>query len=270
MIPQEEARLTEIRQALLFLGDNLAFLNNWKSSASPKMRLIYLDPPFDTGATWSTTGGEKAYVDRWQGDGFMQMMEARLRLVRDVLTDDGSLFLHCDFRRAPHLQLLCDEIFGEGARTDSKAPGFRNEIVWLYGLGGSSPRFYPRKHDCIYWYTKSSKWVFEPPMVPATSQRLKGKLKKAPDYWDIPSLNNMAAERTGYPTQKPLALLDRIIRAHSKPGDWVGDFFCGSGTTLLSAVQNGRRAVGCDASPVAIETATKRLQAEGVVVSAQP
>ena len=84
MIPQEEARLTEIRQALLVLGDNLAFLKNWKATGAPKMRLVYLDPPFDTGATWSTKDGSKAYVDRWQGDAFMQMMEERLLLVRDV------------------------------------------------------------------------------------------------------------------------------------------------------------------------------------------
>jgi hypothetical protein len=255
----EQAPLTENPQVRLIHGDNLALLRDWKSLGFPQLRLVYVDPPFDTGSTWSTRDGETAYVDRWKGDGFMRMMEERLTLIRDVLTDDGSLFLHVDFRRAPHLQLLLDEMFGPGARLDAKAPGFRNEIVWLYGLGGSSPRFYPRKHDNLFWYTKSKDWVFHPPMVPATSQRLKGKMKKAPDYWDIPSLNNMATERTGYPTQKPLALLDRIVLAHSDPGDWVGDFFCGSGTTLVSAVKNGRNAWGCDSSEVAIATARERL-----------
>lgn len=259
MIPSQPDPLTENPQVRLIHGDNLTFLGNWQANEFPQLRLVYLDPPFDTGATWSTRDGEKAYVDRWKGDSFMRMMEERLVLIRDALTDDGSLFLHVDFRRAPHLQLLCDSIFGAGARVGPKEPGFRNEIVWLYGLGGSSHRFYPRKHDNLYWYTKSKKWIFNPPMVPATSQRLKGKMKKAPDYWNIPSLNNMAAERTGYPTQKPLALLDRIVLAHSEPGDWIGDFFCGSGTTLVSAVNNGRNAIGCDASEVAIATAKARL-----------
>ena len=230
-------------------------------SDGPRFRLVYLDPPFDTGLDWKTTSGERAYSDRFKGDSFMLFMEECLRGVRELLTEDGSLVLHCDFRRAPHLQLLCDEIFGAGARVDAKAPGFRNEIIWSYGLGGSSPRYYPRKHDNLYWYSKSSNWYFDPPKVPATSQRLKGKLKKATDTWNIPTLNNMAQERTGYPTQKPLALLDRIVCAHSEPGDWVADFFCGSGTTLVSALRNGRNAVGCDASEVAIETARERLKA---------
>jgi len=231
-----------------------------------RFRLVYMDPPFDTGLDWKTKEGQEAYSDRFKGQDFMDMMSERLEMVRELLTEDGSLFLHCDYRRAPHLQLLCDEIFGPGARSDPKAAGFRNEIIWVYGLGGSSPRYYPRKHDNIYWYTKSSKWFFEPPLVPATSQRLKGKLKKAPDTWNIPTLNNMAAERTGYPTQKPLALLNRIVCAHTEPGDWVADFFCGSGTTLLSALQNGRHAFGCDASEVAIQTVRDRLDQSGFPV----
>ena len=255
--------MTKNPQARVILGENLQVLRRLREQSGPRFRLIYLDPPFDTGQTWKTREGIQAYSDRFAGDGFMAMMEERLRIVYDLLTEDGSLFLHCDFRRAPHLQLLCDGIFGTGARENPKAAGFRNEIVWIYGLGGSSPRYYPRKHDNLYWYTKSSQWFFGPPRVPATSQRLKGKLKKAPDTWDIPTLNNMAAERTGYPTQKPLALLDRIVGAHSEPGDWVGDFFCGSGTTLLSALRLGRNALGCDASSVALETTEDRLRRGG-------
>ena len=261
--------MTKNPQARLILGENLEVLQHLRQDSELRFRLIYLDPPFDTGLTWKTREGVDAYSDRFKGDGFMAMMEERLRLVRELLTDDGSLFLHCDFRRAPHLQLLCDDIFGPGAREDAKAPGFRNEIVWMYGLGGSSPRYYPRKHDNLYWYTKSSRWFFEAPRIPATSQRLKGRLKKAPDTWNIPSLNNMAAERTGYPTQKPLALLDRIVCAHSEPGDWVADFFCGSGTTVLSALNHGRNALGCDASEVAIDSVTERLKQQGYAYDLQ-
>jgi hypothetical protein len=250
-------------------GDNRQVMLDLLEGCERRFRLVYLDPPFDTGLDWKTKEGESAYSDRFSGQGFMEMMEDRLGLVRQLLTEDGSLFLHCDYRRSPHLQLLCDRVFGPGARLDPKAPGFRNEIIWAYGLGGSSPRYYPRKHDNLYWYTKSSKWYFDPPRIPATSQRLKGKFKKAPDTWNIPTLNNMAQERTGYPTQKPLALLDRIVCAHTEPGDWVADFFCGSGTTLVSALQNGRSAFGCDASEVAIRTVQERLNQAGFSVQDQ-
>ncbi|MEC7241029.1 MAG: site-specific DNA-methyltransferase [Myxococcota bacterium] len=262
--------MTKNPQARLILGENLEVLETLLKRPTPRFRLIYLDPPFDTGLNWKTREGVQAYRDQFTGDAFLEMMDERLRLVHRLLTEDGSLFLHCDYRRAPHLQLLCDSIFGPGARESAKAPGFRNEIIWSYGLGGSSPRYYPRKHDNLYWYTKSSTWIFEPPLVPATSQRLKGKLKKAPDTWSIPTLNNMAAERTGYPTQKPLALLDRIVAAHSEPGDWVGDFFCGSGTTLHSALRLGRNALGCDASNVAIQQASERLKKAGFACVAEP
>lgn len=244
----------------LFFGDNLTAMNSLSGELDGQVRLIYIDPPFDTGLEWSTVSGERAYSDRFEGDDYMAMMRPRLELAHRLLTDDGSLFLHCDFRRSHHLAISCDEIFGAGARgADSKAPGFRNEIVWLYGLGGSSPRWYPRKHDTILWYSKGRDWLFVPPMIPATSNRLKGKLKKAPDWWQIPTLNNMSKERTGYPTQKPLALLERIVGAHSEEGDLVLDLFCGSGTTLHAAQRLGRRWIGCDSSPEALEVIRKRL-----------
>jgi DNA modification methylase len=97
-------------------------------------------------------------------------------------------------------------------------------------------------------------------MIPATSQKMQGQLKKCPDVWDIPSLNNMAKERTGYPTQKPLALLERIVNAHTEPGDLVMDAFCGSGTSLVAAEKLGRRWIGCDAQDLAIETTAGRIQ----------
>jgi DNA modification methylase len=244
----------------LFHGDNKVALDRLIDAEPESVRLIYIDPPFDTGLNWSTTGGDSAYSDKFKGDSYMEMMRAVLTRAHKLLTPDGSIFLHCDFRRSHHIAVLCDEIFGEGARGESaKAPGFRNEIVWLYGLGGSSPSWYPRKHDTIYWYTKGAKWHFVPPLIPATSNRLKGKLKKAPDWWEIPSLNNMSKERSGYPTQKPLALLERIIEAHSEVGDTVADLFCGSGTTLVAAEKLGRRWIGCDLGEQSLRVCRERL-----------
>ncbi len=250
--------------AVLVHGDNLALMKALLPTHAGAFRLVTIDPPFDTGLVWKTVEGEVAYRDIFKIP-YLEMMEERLWLIRDLLTEDGSLLLHCDSRRSHHLAVLCDKVFGIGARgSDPHAPGFRNEIVWMYGLGGSSPRYYPRKHDTIFWYTKGRDWVFHPPMVPATSQRMAGQKKKCPDTWDIPSLNNMAKERVGYPTQKPEALLERILRAHSSPGDLVADFFCGSGTALVVAAREGRRWMGCDASDVAIETVSGRLVKAGV------
>lgn len=255
--------------AVLVHGDNLAAMEALLPSHAGRFRLVTIDPPFDTGQTWRTVEGEVAYRDVFRMP-YLEMMEKRLVLIRELLAEDGSLLLHCDSRRSHHLAVLCDKVFGMGARgSDPHAAGFRNEIVWMYGLGGSSPRYYPRKHDTIFWYTRGRDWVFHPPMVAATSQRMAGQQKKCPDTWDIPSLNNMAKERTGYPTQKPEALLERILRAHSEPGDLVADFFCGSGTALVVAAREGRRWVGCDASDVAIDTAGKRLGAAGVTFRRQ-
>lgn len=206
--------------------------------------------------------GDVAYSDRWPDlDAYLAWIEPVLRRVREVLADDGSLLLHCDHRASPYLAVLCDRIFGTGDRgTTRHAPGFRNELIWSYGLGGSSKRCYPKKHDTIFWYSKSERWHFEPPMVPATSQRLKGKLKKAPDVLDVPAINNMARERTGYPTQKPLALLELLVRAHTRPGELVVDVTCGSGTTGVAAVRCGRRCVVGDAGAQAVQVARARLQ----------
>ena len=164
---------------------------------------------------------------------------------------------------APYLALRCDRIFGFGDRAGG-GPGFRNELIWSYGLGGSSPRCHAKKHDTLLWYSKGSRWFFAPHMVPATSQRLAGKLKKGTSIWEIPSINNMAKERTGYPTQKPLPLLERIVACHAPPGGLVADLCCGSGTTLVAAASAGRRAIGADLGALAQEVAGGRLLAAGL------
>ena len=231
------------------------------------LKLVYIDPPFDVGSDFSmdievgedsvkkkpSVVEEVAYRDTWgKGtDSYASMIHSRLKLIHELLADDGTLFLHCDYRTSGITRLILDEIFGQER--------ILNEIVWLYGLGGSSHRYYPRKHDTIFWYSKSENHFFNPPMIPATSQRMKGMDKKAPDYWEIPSINNMATERTDYPTQKPEALLQRVIESASQPGDLVADFFCGSGTTLALAEKLGRKWVGTDLGRFAIHTTRKRL-----------
>ena len=147
--------------------------------------------------------------------------------------------------------MVLDEVFGKG--------NFLNEIIWSYGLGGSSKRLYSRKHDVILFYAKSDDYYFDKPQIPATSQMMKGQMKGVTDVWDIPTLNNMAKERTGYPTQKPEALLERIISASSAKGDLVADFFAGSGTTAAVAEMLGRKWIASDLGKFAIHETRKRM-----------
>jgi hypothetical protein len=238
-----------------------------------------MDPPFGTGRDFG------AYDDRWETrDALVSMLKPRFEAVRALLRDDGSILVHLDHRVAHAVAIVLDELFGAGDRDPREStprPGFRNEIIWTYGLGGSSSRFYPRKHDVIFWYTKGPDWIFDPPTMPARSIRMKGREKKqldvfagppslpeleialdgSTDVWDVASINNMAKERTGYPTQKPLALLERFVLAHSRPGDLILDPFCGSGTTLAAAEKHGRSAIGIDKSPEAVRIARSRLRA---------
>jgi hypothetical protein len=268
----------------LLHGDNLTALRALVADERVRgsVALAYLDPPFGTGRDFG------AYDDRWVG-GRPALVEAiveRLVLVRELLADDGAVLVHIDARIAHLVAVALDELFGVGDRDPrggAPKPGFRNEIVWAYGLGGSSSRTYPRKHDTILWYTKGSAWTFVAPRIAARSVRMRGQTKKQldvlvgppalddleegarslADVWDVAAINNMAKERAGYPTQKPLALLEPLVRAHTREGDLVLDPYCGSGTSLVAAVRSGRRALGIDASDLAIETSRRRLRDEG-------
>jgi DNA modification methylase len=247
-------------------GENRVVLAALLPDMRGEVDLVYIDPPFDTGRAFNDRQGRAAYQDRTSPGEWLSELQDLLDLVRALLAPDGSLLLHVDHRRAHHAAVLCDELLGPGARgSDPRAPGFRNELVWCYGLGGSSPRYYPRKHDTILWYSRGKTWNFEAPRVAARSRRMAGKTKKVPDWWDLPSLNNMATERCGYPTQKPLALLERIVRAHTRPGALVLDPCCGSGTTCVAALQLERRFIGVDQGELAVETTLARLAAEGCV-----
>lgn len=185
---------------------------------------------------------------------YLVMMSSRLTQCHRVLKRTGSLYLHCDQTAAHYLKIVMDSIFGP--------QNFLNNIVWLYGLGGSSARYWPRKHDDLLFYSKSpDEHYFVAARVPAKSQMMAGLDKKAPDWWEIPSLNNMAKERLGYPTQKPLELLERVVTASCPPGGVVLDPFCGCGTTVHAAQFLGRRWIGIDIAYIAVDLIQKRLTA---------
>jgi DNA modification methylase len=212
--------------------------------------LAYLDPPFNTGKTQVAPNGD--YHDSWNDvQAYLDFMRPRVQAIHRVLKPNGSILLHCDWRTCHHLRLMLDDLFGPA--------NFVNHLIWQYGLGGSSPRRFARKHDDILFYAKSPNYHFAPPLVPATSNRMRGQMKKASDVIGIPSINNMAAERVGYPTQKPLALLQMLIDACCAPGGNVLDPFCGSGTTLVAAKSSGRRFIGIDCNPGAVYIARQRL-----------
>ncbi len=231
-------------------GDCLEVLSAWPEQLAD---LVYLDPPFNTGRTHrGRASSGAAYPDSWPSIGaYLEFLRPRMEAVYRVLKPRGSILLHCDWRTCHHLRLLLDELFGHR--------NFVNHLIWSYGLGGSSPRRFARKHDDILFYAKAEDYFFDPPRVPATSNRMKGKLKKARDVIEIPAINNMAAERVGYPTQKPLALLTLLLTACCPPGGVVLDPFCGSGTTLVAAMRSQRSFIGIDRNPEAVAIARSRL-----------
>jgi DNA modification methylase len=255
---------------MLLWGDNKLVTASLLKELTGKIDLIYLDPPFTVEADFTlsvpigdeneSVGKEQsvlemvAFQDTWgkRFDSYLTMMFERLCLMRELLSDSGSIYLHCDWRVNGLLHQMLDEVFGREC--------FLNEVVWFYGLGGSSSRYWPRKHDYLLWYSKKPDGhYFEADRIAATSQRMKGQSKKCPDYWDIPSINNMADERNDYATQKPEALLERVIKSSCPEGGLVADFFCGSGTTGAVAERLGRRWIMADLGRFAIHTSRKRL-----------
>lgn len=282
----------------VFWGDNNQVLSHLLKSFRKSVSLIYIDPPFDSGADYkrkvslknqevsssSTSFEEKQYGDLWVNDEYLQFMYERLVLARELLAENGSIFVHCDRHRNHLLRCLLDEVFGRDV--EEPRAGLQNEIIWFYpdSPGRPSNRFAP-KHDTIYWYSRTGDYVFNAdavrePILEASKKRYEsarylinsqgkrfeytggsasddGKIPET--VWRIPVVKGNAREATSYPTQKPEALLERIIEAASNPGDVVLDFFMGSGTTQAVAMKLGRRFIGADINLGSIQTATKRL-----------
>lgn len=263
----------------LLLGDNLLLARALLPELQGKIDLIYLDPPFYAGRDWFMADGTGlAFRDRWRDPSeYLQFLYERLHAMRDLLAGTGSLVVHVNWRVAHWVQCILDELFGAGEREGSGRPGFRNEIVWGYGGGGAARSCYRRKHDNLFWYTKGEQWTFNPqyrPYTEGTRQRgltaVKGPRYRLREegatletWWTDPAVQKIlsptAAENRKYPTQKPEALLERILLGHTHPGDLVADFFCGSGTTGAVAQRLGRRWIMADCSERALEVTRARL-----------
>lgn len=239
------------------------------------VQLVYADPPFGTGEERRSVAG--AYPDSWpDAAAYVAWLRPRVEELRRVLRPDGTLYLHLDRRSVHHARLLLDEVFG--------AAGFRNEVIWHYTGGGRGASRFPHKHDNILVYAKGPHPKFRPdavrePYAPSSGYASGGIVaasgkrygphpngKLVDDVWDIPIVNPLSRERTGYPTQKPEALLERIILASTDEGDLVLDPFCGSGTTPAVAERLRRRWVALDCSPAAVAATRTRLEKLGAEV----
>lgn len=232
---------------------------------------IYIDPPFNSrkryvGSKHRSPDAQPEFLDTFKSiEAYIDFMRPRLLQLHRVLKRTGSFYLHCDWHASHYLKVLLDrDIFG--------SLNFCNNLIWRYGLGGSSKRFWTRKHDDILFYVKdsNSEYFFEPAMVKARSLKMAGLDKKADDIIEIPSINNMSSERTGYPTQKPLQLLELLIRTSSRPNDLVLDGFCGSGSLLVAAKQLGRHWLGIDVSEEACKLAVSRLNLMAKSIDTSP
>lgn len=227
------------------------WLDGVAALAPASIDMLYADPPFMTGSARRDRAG--AFDDRWPTPAhYIDWLRERLSATLPALRRSANILIHVDWRTSHRVRVMLDDLLGEDR--------FVNHLVWTYGLGGSSPRRFARKHDDILYYClEPEAYWFEPPRVPATSRRMAGQSKKATDILDIPSLNNMSRERLGWPTQKPVALLDVLIRACCPAGGVVLDPCCGSGTTLEAAHLADRRAIGIDASTEAVSLTYDRL-----------
>lgn len=266
-------------QGRVYFGDNLPLLQELPGES---VQLIYIDPPFNTGRRQArlelrtvrdTHGdrvgfqgqryrtlriGSRAFVDSF--DDYLAFLEPRLREAHRLLAPMGSFYFHIDYREVHYCKVLLDQIFGR--------ENFLNEIIWAYDYGARTAKKWPAKHDNILFYAKDHRrYYFDadavdriPYMAPdlvGPEKAARGKLPT--DTWWHTIVSPTGKEKTGYPTQKPLGIVRRIVQASSRPGDLVLDFFAGSGTTGVAALELGRRFILMDNNPEALEVMVRRF-----------
>lgn len=266
---------------LLYHCDNIhAIMDLIERGYKKRIDLIYVDPPFFSESDYKKrielmANGEKhsieylAYRDTWDGgfNQYLEMLTLRIMLMKDLLSDEGSIYVHVDYRAVHYIKVIMDYIFG--------MDNFLNEIIWAYKSGGSSTKHFSRKHDNILVYSSTKKYIFNPQKEKSYNRgykpyRFKGveefkddigwyTLVNMKDVWQIDMVGRTSKERVGYETQKPQALLERIILSSSREGSVVADFFAGSGTTLITAEKNNRKWVGSDMENLSIITIKKRM-----------
>lgn len=266
----------------LALCDNTDYMKALiEKGYSGAFSLIYIDPPFFTRSKFNASvtvrdeAGSKhrirhlAFDDRFERslECYIENLSVRLMFMKELLADDGLLWIHLDWHSSHYVKVLLDELMGE--------KNFVNEIVWCYKSGGSGKKHFSRKHDTILVYSKSKKYYIDIPEEKSYNRGFKPynfkgvreycdergwyTLVNMKDVWNVDMVGRTSAERTGYATQKPLELMNRIVKAGSREGDLVGDFFCGSGSFLEAAEKLGRKWVGCDNEKLAVSMARRRL-----------
>lgn len=267
-------------------GDNLGYMKHLSETGYKGcFKLIYIDPPFFTRSSFNAsvvlrdTEGKKhqvhhlAYDDKFDRnlEYYIENMTARLLMMKDLLADDGLMWVHLDWHSSHYIKLVMDELMGE--------KNFINEIIWCYKSGGSGKRHFARKHDSILVYSKTKNYQLEVPLEKSYNRdykpyRFKGveeyrdevgwyTMVNMKDVWNIDMVGRTSSERTGYATQKPMELMRRIVECCTHEGDLVGDFFCGSGSLLEAAESLGRKWSGCDSEQMAVAMTRKRLEKAG-------
>jgi DNA modification methylase len=272
---------------ILAKGDNLSFMKYLldQKDMAGKINLIYIDPPFFSKSNYGTelklhsekiskipVIKQKAYHDVWEDgmDEYLQMLTVRLLLMKELLAEDGCLWVHLDWHSVHYVKVILDEIFGE--------KNFVNEVIWNYKSGGVSKNYFARKHDTLLFYAKSPKYYFKAQQEKSYNRdfkpyRFKGvaeyrdelgwyTMVNMKDVWQINMVGRTSAERTGYATQKPEQLIERILESCTREGDLCADFFGGSGTLAAAADRMERKWISCDVGDLASINAHKRMVGE--------